>query len=162
LASRSEAVDHLVVNTEFHLDETVVDRFDLEFESTVYRVVQEALRNAAKHARATNVSITVAEDGGYLTVAVRDDGRGLDGNLKSGADAGFGIRGMEERARLIHGELVIAAGPSGGVVVRLIAPLPGNAQTSEQNPDHPIEDVHRRSTPKAEPPSTPSAGGAET
>ena len=85
-----------------------------ELESTVYRLVQEALTNAVRHADATSIRIDVTEHDGCVDVAVSDDGRGFDAaNANSG---GFGLTGMRERVELAGGELDIDSSPSGTTV----------------------------------------------
>jgi signal transduction histidine kinase len=72
-------------------------------------VLREALSNVARHAAATSADVTVDVVGGYLTVTVADNGRGIEpGGRRSG------LANMTQRARALHGELTIAAGPSGG------------------------------------------------
>lgn len=89
-----------------------------EAELVVYRVAQEAVTNAARHAGAGNVWLALDGDGdGGLVLTVEDDGRGL-----GGAEGGGGIRGMRERALLVHGRLDVGDGPRGGVRVRLAVP----------------------------------------
>jgi signal transduction histidine kinase len=85
-----------------------------ELESTTYRLVQEALTNAVRHADATRIRIDVTEHDGCVDVVVADDGRGFDpANANSG---GFGLTGMRERVELAGGELDIDSGPSGTTV----------------------------------------------
>jgi two-component system, NarL family, sensor histidine kinase DevS len=69
-------------------------------ETTIYRVVQEALTNVAKHAAATRVTVTVVERDGAVEIAVTDDGRGFAGEEPG---EGFGLIGMRERVRLAGG-----------------------------------------------------------
>jgi two-component system, NarL family, sensor histidine kinase UhpB len=96
----------------------------------VYRVVQEALTNAAKHASAHHVTITVAADEGELRVLVADDGHGFvteplmnrAGRQRDGG-AGVGLFGMEERARLAGGTLQVRSAPGKGASVALHVPL---------------------------------------
>ncbi len=85
-------------------------RLDAELESTVYRLVQEALTNVAKHARAETVAVSVAESAGELLVEVRDDGVGFDTEVSSD---GFGLAGMRERVALAGGTLSISSGERG-------------------------------------------------
>src|SRR5215213_3550399 len=85
-----------------------------ELESTVYRLVQEALTNAVRHAGATRVRIDVGERDGRVDVAVADDGRGFDPQARS--STGFGLTGMRERVELADGELDIDSGPAGTTV----------------------------------------------
>lgn len=93
-----------------------------EGELVVYRVAQEALANAARHATATRAWLTVVEHDGVLVLEVGDDGRGIP----DGVEAGIGIGGMRERARLAGAALEIGPGPDGrGTRVRLELPLTG-------------------------------------
>jgi two-component system sensor histidine kinase UhpB len=93
-----------------------------ERELVVYRVAQEALANAARHAGAARAGLSVAEGGGFLVLEVTDDGRGLE----PGTEPGVGITGMQERARLAGATLAIGSGPGGrGTCVRLELPLRG-------------------------------------
>jgi len=84
-----------------------------ELESTVYRLVQESLTNAVRHAGASRVRIHVTERDGCLDVAVTDDGQGFDLDAQP---TGFGLMGMRERVKLADGELDIETGPAGTTV----------------------------------------------
>jgi signal transduction histidine kinase len=84
-----------------------------ELESTVYRLVQESLTNAVRHAGASRVRIDVTERDGCLDVAVTDDGQGFDLDAQP---TGFGLMGMRERVKLADGELDIETGPAGTTV----------------------------------------------
>ena len=92
-------------------------RLDAELETAVYRLVQEALTNVAKHARAETVAVSVAESDGELLVEVQDDGAGFDPEVSSD---GFGLAGMRERVGLAGGTLSIDSGEQ-GTLVRLAA-----------------------------------------
>ena len=97
-------------------------------EDAVYRIVQEALTNVVKHARATKVAVTVAEDEhGAIRLAVTDDGVGIartDSDSDSDGERrdGFGLVGMRERVDLVHGTLSVEPGERGGTVVRAYLP----------------------------------------
>jgi signal transduction histidine kinase len=117
LTSRLGAVEGLDVSLELDLG---AERLPAELETTVYRVVQEALSNVAKHARAESVAVRVARANGAVDVQVSDDGRGFD----PGAPAdGFGLVGMRERTGLAGGELRLESS-SAGTVVRARFPVP--------------------------------------
>jgi two-component system sensor histidine kinase UhpB len=89
-------------------------------ELVVYRVAQESLTNAARHADAENVTVRLRRARAAVELSVTDDGRGV-GRLGEGA----GIRGMRERALLAGGSLRIGPGPSDrGTTVRLTVPVP--------------------------------------
>ncbi len=94
-------------------------RLDEELESTVYRLVQEALTNVAKHARANRVRVAVSEADGELLVEVQDDGAGFDPDAGS---HGFGLAGMHERVNLAEGTLSVDSGEQ-GTLVRACLPV---------------------------------------
>jgi len=100
-------------------------RLDAEVESTVYRLVQEALTNVAKHARADTVRVAVSESDGDLLVEVHDDGVGFDAERTNG---GFGLAGMHERVGLAGGTLSISSGEHGTLVK---ARLPSRARAND-------------------------------
>jgi two-component system, NarL family, sensor histidine kinase UhpB len=88
-------------------------------ELVVYRVAQEALTNAARHARARQVELTLCRVGDRVELGVVDDGVGLP----AGA-TGSGLRGMRERARSVGGTLEVDGAPGRGTAVRLRVPAP--------------------------------------
>jgi two-component system, NarL family, sensor histidine kinase DevS len=105
-------------------------RLDPELESTIYRIVQEALTNVSRHAQATKAVVSISERDGVVHASVTDDGRGLPdderlGPRGDGLEGGFGTSGMRERAELVGGELELAPAPGHGTVVRLTVPLAG-------------------------------------
>lgn len=86
---------------------------DQDLETTVYRLVQEALTNVAKHAHAERVRVMASEFDGQLLIEVQDDGRGFDTNS---ASEGFGLSGMRERVSLAEGTLDVDSGKQGTLV----------------------------------------------
>jgi signal transduction histidine kinase len=98
-----------------------LDHLDPSIAVSVFRIVQEALANAARHSAAGSTLVTLARAGGELIVTVRDDGQGF--NTRLAADRGLGLPGMRERARLVRGTLSITCPPGGGTLVRLSVPL---------------------------------------
>jgi signal transduction histidine kinase len=90
-----------------------------EIESTIYRLVQEALTNIAKHADAGHVRVTVADRDGQIGVEIRDDGAGFDPQSRS---SGFGLMGMRERLALVAGTLDVESAPGEGTVLRAVIP----------------------------------------
>jgi PAS domain S-box-containing protein len=93
-----------------------------ERSTAVFRIVQEALTNVARHGNASSVEVTVARDGADLLVAVRDDGCGISAEAAHGSRS-LGILGMRERAIASGGELAITAAPGGGTIVTVRVPL---------------------------------------
>jgi signal transduction histidine kinase len=103
--------------TEAHLaDETAV---------AVFRIAQEALRNAAKHADASEIEVRLTQYPDRLRLTVTDDGRGIPGGADAGrfvAQGHFGLAGMRERAAMIGGRLDVQTAPDYGTVVVLELP----------------------------------------
>jgi signal transduction histidine kinase len=144
LARRAQAIEGLDCTTEIDLGVDAENggsnpdarrRLDAELESTVYRIVQEALTNVSRHAEATSAVIAVTVRDGALRASVTDDGRGLPdagrlGPRGDGLEGGFGMGGMRERAELIGGELEFVPGPQKGTTVRLTVPLSGRPAAS--------------------------------
>jgi two-component system, NarL family, sensor histidine kinase DevS len=130
LTRRAEAVDGLSVTSEFDLGPSA-ERLDPELESTIYRVVQEALTNVSRHAEATHASVEVVRRGDELLAVVRDNGRGLSAaqSPAPGSTSGFGTSGMRERAELVGGRVEIREHPGGGTVVELSVPMVGRPFT---------------------------------
>jgi signal transduction histidine kinase len=94
-----------------------------EVEATIYRVVQEALTNAAKHADAGRVDVQVREDDDAIDIVVRDDGQGFDAAGAAASSAGFGLLGMRERITLAGGTLEVVTSPGAGAEIRARVPL---------------------------------------
>jgi len=93
-----------------------------EAEVVVYRVAQEALTNAARHAGAQEVELSLQRVGPRVVLEVRDDGRGFEGPTE-----GSGLMGMRERAVLVRAELSVVSRPRHGTTVRLAVPAGAGA-----------------------------------
>jgi two-component system sensor histidine kinase UhpB len=108
------------VHTDLHIDADASE-LDADAQVVVYRMVQEALSNVARHAEAEHVSValTSARAGG-ITVTVSDDGRGLDPATRR--REGLGLVGMRERAWLAGGRLDIRSRPREGTKIELVLP----------------------------------------
>jgi signal transduction histidine kinase len=87
-------------------------------ELSAYRIVQEALTNALKHAGAARATVVLGYCAGGLELRVSDDGRGAP----AGVVAGQGLVGMGQRAALLGGQLVTGPGPQGGFQVTATLP----------------------------------------
>jgi signal transduction histidine kinase len=99
--------------------ENVSETLGDETKVTVYRLVQEALNNAATHASAKNAKVTIAQNSHKIAVEIIDDGHGFD----PGRQRGMGILGMEERVRRLGGTLTIESAPGKGATVKAELPL---------------------------------------
>jgi len=90
-----------------------------EVELVIYRVAQEGLTNAIRHAHGTEVAVSLKRLDGRIVLAVADDGLGIGEPAASG-----GLAGMRERAMLIDAQLEVRSGPGGGTEIVLEVPLP--------------------------------------
>jgi signal transduction histidine kinase len=94
------------------------------YRTCVYRVIQEALTNCIRHANARSIDVIVVGHADQLDVSVSDDGIGLDAARRG---EGFGLRGIEERVKELHGILTIAGAPGEGTKLAMQLPLPSGA-----------------------------------
>lgn len=106
------------MEVEVHSEKVSEDLGD-ETKVTIYRLVQEALNNAATHASAKNAKVTVAQSADKITVAITDDGHGFNAERQRG----MGILGMEERVRRLGGTLMIESMPGKGATLKAQLPL---------------------------------------
>lgn len=103
--------------------------------ATLYRVAQEAVRNAVRHAAASLVRVEVAADARGAALTVIDDGRGFDVAAAEGSRRGLGLFGMRERVGLVGGRLRVASHPERGTEVWAAVPLgPAPADTATRAP----------------------------
>ena len=112
------------LEVDVHCDLTV--RLDPVIETTVYRVLQEALTNVVKHARAKHVSIILERRESAVRAIVEDDGVGFDvdrGLAHAPGSARLGLVGMRERASVVGGELQIESRPGHGTTLFLRVPI---------------------------------------
>jgi signal transduction histidine kinase len=106
---------------EAEFEARIGDRLPSEVETALYRIVQEALTNIAKHARATTVSVLVARKSGSVTAVIEDDGVGFSPEEPG---EGLGLVGMRERVELLGGRLALESRPGAGTTVAAEVPLP--------------------------------------
>ncbi|MFP4314699.1 MAG: PAS domain S-box protein [Desulfovibrionales bacterium] len=100
----------------------VPDKMDQLISTAAYRIAQEALTNVARHARASQVDVSLSLNSDSLVLIVRDDGQGFSPSEDMGP-GGLGLLGMRERAGLLGGVLVIASVPGRGAEVRCTFPF---------------------------------------
>lgn len=98
-------------------------RLDAETDRQVFRIVQEALHNAVRHASASRVDVAVSTDGSTLVVTVSDDGVGFDPADQALRGTRLGLTSMRDRAGAIGGRLAIGSRSGAGTTVRLEIPL---------------------------------------
>jgi signal transduction histidine kinase len=103
----------------------VEDASDFEFgdplSTALYRIVQEALTNVARHADASEVELALKLDGDHLYLHVRDNGRGLPASV--GETRSYGLMGIKERAQTLGGRANIYSPTQGGTIVEIIIPV---------------------------------------
>jgi len=98
------------------------DRLPDSVRLALFRIVQEAMGNAHRHAAAKSIQVTVTCDGSCASVVVEDDGSGFDVDLARSSGLGLGLRGMLERATAVGGRLDVRSSPGTGT--RIEATLP--------------------------------------
>jgi PAS domain S-box-containing protein len=99
-------------------------------ELAIFRVVQEAVTNAVRHARAHAISIVLTQRDDVIVAVVEDDGLGFDvlQDHREGPSSGYGLVGMHERAESVSGALVVESRPGAGTMVRLEVPVDRKAE----------------------------------
>ena len=100
-------------------DEAGVQRLPSDLEIVCFRVVQESITNALRHARAARIDVRIARTGNHVSLSVRDDGRGFDpATLDEASSRGhLGVVGMQERVRARDGRFVLTSAPGAGTTV---------------------------------------------
>jgi signal transduction histidine kinase len=117
LQARLEAVESRSgLQTEFHIRGE--RRLPIAIEEELYRIAQEALTNAVKHARARKVVIRLTADDERYSLEVQDDGLGFDVSTAD-RSGGLGLRGMKERANCVNGVLSIDSIPGQGTTLKV-------------------------------------------
>ena len=101
--------------------ELASDDLPEEYKTCIYRVVQEALHNCSRHARATKVRIRVQQEPSRLSLSIQDDGQGFDARQTKG----LGLLGIEERVARLGGKCEIHSAPGSGTIVAVELPFSG-------------------------------------
>jgi len=107
-------------------------RLESEIETTLFRIVQEAMSNIYRHSGATRAWVSLGRDEHRIRLEVRDNGTGIPDEGKSSGGGGVGFAGMRERLAQLGGELEIRSSPY-GVSIEVTIPCHGAAE--EKNPD---------------------------
>ena len=98
-------------------------RMPLEAEQAIYRMIQEALANVARHSQADSVNVSLIYNSETVTLTVEDNGLGFDAKHKAG---GMGLRIINERAKSIGGQACVESEPGKGTRIMITAPLNGH------------------------------------
>jgi signal transduction histidine kinase len=112
------------VQCEVHANGVDVGDMTSEIETALYRIVQEALNNVAKHARARTATVILDRSAGGVSLIVEDDGIGFDVAQQLPLSQRFGVTGMRERALLLGGEFDIESTRGKGTTIVARIPLP--------------------------------------
>jgi len=107
-----------------------------EYKTCVYRVVQEALHNCARHSHATTVRIRVEQKPGRLILVIQDDGQGFDvGQMK-----GLGLLGIQERVARLRGTSIVRSKPGGGTILSVELPFSEEYRSTHtrETDSHPV------------------------
>ena len=104
----------------------------LEIEQSLFRIVQEALANVARHSMARNVDMTLLFKQEHLILKVADDGEGFDSKSQP---SGFGLRSMKQRAEALGGEFAVEAAPERGTTLTVKIPIPESNGSNREKAD---------------------------
>lgn len=110
-----------------------VGRFAPEVETTIYRVVQEALHNIAKHAKAKSASVQMSRVDDMVQLAIQDDGVGF-GDRKPVVGRNFGLAGMRERIGMLGGSVQVLSGKNKGTRIEITIPVTSEGATPVDQP----------------------------
>lgn len=112
------------MRVDLELDEAAVERLGVDEQEVVFRVGQEALRNAERHARADSVRVRVSGHDGFVRLEVEDDGVGMAGPAAAGRADSFGRKLMADQAERVGAVLAMRTAQGAGTTVRLDVPVP--------------------------------------
>ena len=101
----------------------LVARLPADTELALYRILQEALKNVEKHARASHVTVQLTQQGAFIQLAINDDGVGFVHPAKRKGKGGLGLLGMRERATYVGGTLKIKSVRRAGTEIEVLIPL---------------------------------------
>lgn len=118
---------HTGIHSHLELPEDTRE-LDSDVQVAVYRSVQEALSNIAKHSQASNFKVKLTSNSSKLTLEVEDDGIGF--SPRTAQNRGFGLKGMRERATALSGSMIIRSNPGKGTRVRIVFQLEGHGSRS--------------------------------
>ena len=107
------------INTELIADESEII-VDGNKSVIIFRMMQEALHNALKHAKASNITVTMQQQGSSTIIEIRDDGIGFATAKLKNTETGIGLKSMEQRCKLINASFTIDSIPEKGTTLRLV------------------------------------------
>ncbi len=113
---------HAGIKPRLNLPESL-SSLDHDLEVALYRSVQEALHNVAKHSHAAHCIIRLTTSGGKITLHIEDDGVGF--SARAAHQRGFGLKGMRERAAALGGSMRVRSEAGKGTQIRIVLPVAG-------------------------------------
>lgn len=113
------------IHIDLHMEEENTRRLPAALETALYRIVQEALNNVAKHAQARNVNVRVTRNTAAVELSIADDGCGFEPDEVRRLGKSFGLSSMRERAALLEGALRLQSQRGRGTTIRVRLPLAG-------------------------------------
>lgn len=119
---RDDFVERHAIACALYADEAEL-RLDDATSTAIFRIVQEALTNIARHAEATNVTMNLYRTDGQLLITIRDNGRGIAAADMEKAES-LGLIGMRERVWAMHGEITVGADEPPGTRIDIVLPVP--------------------------------------
>ncbi len=114
--------EHFGIAAQFRAGEGI-GRLDSQIETNLYRIVQEALNNCAKHAKCSRADVLLEIRDRHAVLIVEDDGVGFDPQEKMRGDGQWGLIGMRERAALLSGSIEIESSPDSGATIFVRVPM---------------------------------------
>jgi PAS domain S-box-containing protein len=127
IATEHSSLHHIPVDLDF--GETPFSELDTQLQIGIYRIIQEALTNVARHSQATSASVRFEWSDPLLKLFIRDDGRGFRSrNLSELPSKHLGIEGMRQRAIILGGALNIKSEPEKGTLIEVRLPVAGSQE----------------------------------
>jgi PAS domain S-box-containing protein len=111
----------------------IPENLDPEIQTTCFRIAQEAITNAVRHANATRIDVDLGRENGNFRLQVRDDGRGFDAESAQAQTVGLGLIGIKERAALVGGQAKIISTPNKGTTIEVSLPLTFRPERRSRN-----------------------------
>jgi signal transduction histidine kinase len=112
--------------------------FDEDSEIHVYRIVQEAINNIIKHSKATEAAVVIKNRTHFISVSIRDNGRGFEVNSAAASQSnalGYGLSGIAERVRILSGTLTVDSHPGEGTTLTVEIPVVRKRETGNNHTD---------------------------
>lgn len=123
---QKDELTHLRLEISSDLPDQNIPRMEGRVEMALFAIIQEAVTNALKHAKAENIFVKIGKDGSHITVTILDDGLGFDTQLlnQNYEDRGsYGMINLKERSELAGGKLTIQSAPGAGTEIIISLPL---------------------------------------